>query len=177
MTGEATVHAPLGTGNAGQELTVSGSLSLIEGQLTALPILDEIGTFTRTERFRRLELTRASAQFTRTPERLDISNMVVESEGLIRIEGAYSIVDGQIDGTFEVGLTPATLQWIPGSQEEIFTDSHGGYRWTPMRLTGPADHPRDDLTARLVAATGKSLIDGAEGLEGTVKKTIDSLLH
>jgi len=181
LTGEATVQAPLGTPDAAREVTVSGSLAMVEGQLTALPILDEIGTFTHTERFRQLELTRASADFTRTPDRLEVRNMVVESEGLIRVEGSYTIVNGQIDGTFQVGLTPATLQWIPGSQDEIFVDSRGGYRWTPMRLTGPVDHPVDDLTPRLVAAAGNSLIQGAQGLEGTVKKAgegvLDLLLH
>jgi hypothetical protein len=50
-----------------------------------------------------------------------------------------------------------------------------------MRLTGPAEHPVDDLTPRLVAATGKALIHGAEGVEGEVKKAgesaLDLLLH
>jgi hypothetical protein len=181
LSGDAKIEAPLGTGDAARMLTVSGSLSMLEGQLTALPILDEIGTFTHTARFRQLELTRASADFTRTPERIEVRNMVVESEGLIRVEGAYTVVDGRIDGTFQVGLTPETLQWIPGSQDEIFVDSRGGYRWTPMRLTGPVEHPVDDLTPRLVAAAGNSLIKGAEGVEGTVKKAgegvLDLLLH
>jgi hypothetical protein len=181
LSGDAKIEAPLGTGNAAQMLTVSGSLSMVEGQLTALPVLDEIGVFTHTAQFRQLELTRASADFTRTPERLEVRNMVVESEGLIRVEGAYTVVDGQIDGTFNVGLTPETLQWIPGSQDEIFVDSRGGYRWTPMRLTGPVEHPVDDLTPRLVTAAGNSVIKGAEGVEGTVKKAgesvLDLLLH
>ena len=181
MAGQVHIQAPLGSGNAANELTVSGSMGLLEGQLTALPILDEIGTFTHTERFRTLELTRASADFTRTPERLEVRNMVVESEGLIRVEGTYTIVDGRIDGSFQVGLTPATLQWIPGSQEEIFTDSRDGYRWTPMRLTGPVDHPNDDLTPRLAAAAGDTIIKSAAGVEGTVKKVgqgvLDLLLH
>ena len=79
------------------------------------------------------------------------------------MEGAYTVEHGEIAGTFQVGLTPATLQWIPGSQEQIFTVSRGGYLWTSVRLTGPAEHPVDDLTPRLVAATSKELIQGAEG--------------
>jgi len=176
LAGVANINAPLGTGEAASELTVSGSLALVDGQLTALPILDEIGTFTHTERFRTLELTRASANYKRTPGRLEVTDLVVESEGLIRIEGAYTVVDGQIDGDFQVGLTPATLQWIPGSQELIFTDSRGGYRWTPMHITGPVAHPVDDLTPRLITATGKTIIKGAEDIEGTVKKTGEGLL-
>ncbi len=181
LTGQTTIKAQLGTGDPARGLTLSGSLAMLDGQLTALPILDQIGAFTHTQRFRQLELTRASGDFTRTPARLEVRNLVVESKGLIRVEGACTIVNGRIDGTFQVGLTPETLQWIPGSQEEIFVDSRGGYRWTPMKLTGPVGNPTDDLTPRLIAATGNTLIKGAEGLEGTVKKAgqsvLDMLLH
>jgi hypothetical protein len=181
LAGTANLHVPLGSAGAASQLTVSGSLSLVQGHLTALPILDEIGLFTHTQRFRELDLTQASGNFSRSSDRLEVDNMVVESEGLIRVEGNYTIVDGQIDGAFQVGLTPATLQWIPGSEDHVFVDSRDGYRWTSMRLTGPADHPRDDLTPRLAAAAGQSVIDGAEDVEGTVKKAgqgvLDLLLH
>jgi hypothetical protein len=105
----------------------------------------------------------------------------VEAEGLIRVEGSYTVENGEIAGIFEVGLTSATLQWIPGSQEQIFTTSRDGYRWTEMKLSGPVAHPVDDLTPRLVAAAGNAVIQGATGVEGAVKKAaqsaLDLLLH
>jgi hypothetical protein len=182
ISGHANIQAPL-TGDPGTPpaVTVTGSASMSDGILTALPILDQIGLFTQTERFRRLDLTRASAQFTHTPTRLEVRNLVVESAGLIRMEGSCTIENGQIAGDFLVGLTPSTLQWIPGSQEQVFTTSRDGYRWTNMHLSGPAEHPVDDLTPRLAAATGKSVIEGAQGVEGAVKKGVqeglDLLLH
>jgi hypothetical protein len=174
LTGEANIHASLGGEAPSRDVRVSGSASLIEGQLTALPILDEIGTFTQTERFRRLELTRASAVFTSTPGRVEVRDLVLEAEGLIRVEGAYTVENGEIAGKFQVGLTPATLQWIPGSEEEIFTDSRGGYLWTAMKLSGPATHPVDDLTPRLIAAAGNQVIKGAAG---TVQKAAEGVLN
>ena len=184
LTGQANVQATLGVGeqgNAGHDVTISGTASLVSGRLTALPILDQIGVFTHTERFRQLDLTRASAEFTRTADQLDVRNLVVESAGLIRVEGAYTVRNGEIAGDFKVGLTPATLQWIPGSQEEVFTDSRAGYWWTNMKLSGPAAHPNDDLTPRLVAATGNGVIKDVQGVESTVKKAaqsaLDLLLH
>ena len=66
----------------------------------------------------------------------------MESEGLIRVEGSFTIEHGQIDGTFQVGLTPATLQWIPGSQGQIFVSSRDGYLWSPMKLSGAGGPPR-----------------------------------
>ena len=59
LTGRADVQAALGIGDegtAGHAITVTGSAALTEGRLTALPILDQIGLFTHTERFRQLEL-------------------------------------------------------------------------------------------------------------------------
>jgi hypothetical protein len=181
LSGVANIHAPLGVPDAARQVTVSGSLAMVDAQLTALPILDQIGLFTHTERFRQLELTRASGDFTRSADRLEVRNMVVEAEGLIRVEGNYTVTNGQIDGTFQVGLTPATLQWIPGSQDTIFADSRGGYRWTAMRLTGSVQHPIDDLTPRLIAAAANTVIHGAQDIENTVKKAgqdaLDMILH
>jgi hypothetical protein len=63
----------------------------------------------------------------------------------------------------------------------VFVDSRGGYRWTGMRLTGSVQHPVDDLTPRLIAAAANSVIKGAQGVEGAVKKAgedaLDLLLH
>ena len=185
LEGDADFEMPLGTGNGEKggpgTPSVSGSLTLLEGRLTALPILDQLGLFTHTERFRQLDLTRATADFTRTPARVAVRNLVAESAGLIRVEGSYVVENGNIAGNFRVGLTPATLQWIPGSQEEIFTDSRAGYLWTSMNLNGPVEHPADDLTPRLVAAAGGHVIEGVQGAVGTVKKAaesvLDSLLH
>jgi hypothetical protein len=182
LAGTANVHAPLGPARdsaaPASGIAVSGSLSLANGRLTALPILDQIGLFTHTERFRQMELSRASADFTHTADRLEIRNMIVESEGLMRVEGAYTIENGEISGVFRVGLTPSTLQWIPGSQEQVFTVSGEGYRWTTMHLSGPANHPVDDLTPRLVAATGGAVIQGAEGaVRKAAQSALDLLFH
>jgi hypothetical protein len=76
-----------------------------------------------------------------------------------------------IDGTFQVGVTPASLQWLPGSQERVFTQQRGGYVWTPMRVTGPARKPQEDLSPRLIAAAQRAVI---EGVESTVRDTIKS---
>jgi hypothetical protein len=136
-------------------------------------VLDQLGVFAHTERFRQMELTRATASFSSEPGRLEVRNFVAEAEGLIRVEGDYTVRNGEIDGTFQVGLTPETLQWIPGSQDSIFTVSRDGYLWTPMRLTGPATHPVDDLTPRLIAAAGTGVI---KGVQGTVEKAAQGIL-
>ena len=85
-----------------------------------------------------------------------------------------------MDGTFQVGVTPGSLQWLPGSQGKVFTASRDGYLWTSMRLTGPVDSPTEDLTPRLVAAAQGAIIEGVEKTVkdpvGTVLDTVKSLL-
>jgi hypothetical protein len=167
ISGEIDVRTPLPMNNA---LIVSGKLSLDNGQLEALPVLDQIATFTRLQQFRTLKLTRASADFRQENQRITVQNFVAESVGLIRMEGAFTVQNGMIEGAFEVGVTPSSLQWLPGSQERVFTQTRGGYVWTPMRLTGPLDKPEEDLSPRLAAAAKGAIIDGVEnGVRGTIE--------
>ncbi|MDB6155560.1 MAG: hypothetical protein JWL90_4013 [Chthoniobacteraceae bacterium] len=167
VSGEIDTRTPLPIKNG---LVVSGKLNLENGQLEALPVLDQIATFTRLQQFRTLKLTKASADFRQENQRTTVQNFVVESVGLIRMEGAFTVQDGKIDGVFEVGVTPSSLQWLPGSQERVFTQARGGYVWTPMRLVGPLDKPEEDLSPRLAAAAKGALIDGVEGgVRGTIE--------
>jgi hypothetical protein len=143
-------------------VAVSGTIELKDGRLEALPVLNEVATFTRSQQFRSLSLTRASARFERTGNEIRVQDFVAESEGLIRMEGGFTIASGQIDGLFQVGVSPATLQWLPGSQDRVFTVARGGYLWTPVRLTGAVDSPSEDLSSRLIAAAGGAIIEKVE---------------
>ena len=125
---------------------LEGSISLAQGRLEALPVLDQIATFTRSQQFRTLDLSTASGDFKRTATRLEVTHFILESKGLIRVEGAFTVENSLMDGTFDVGVTPGSLQWLPGSQGKVFTVSREGYLWTPMRLTGPVGSPTEDLT-------------------------------
>ena len=150
---------------------LSGTVHLTEGSLEALPVLDQIAIFTRTAQFRRLALTRATGEFQRNEERLTVQNFVAESAGLIRLEGAFQVEGKRIDGNFEVGVTPSSLQWLPGSQARVFTVARDGYLWAPMRLVGPLEKPTEDLSPRLIAAAQGEIIDQATG---TARDVIDS---
>jgi hypothetical protein len=182
LSGDVNVSTPLPVPASG--LPVSGTLRLVGGELTALPVLDQIATFTATQQFRRLVLKHVEGDFQQDGKRLQVSKFVLESEGLIRVEGAFTVENSMIDGTFQVGVTPASLQWMPGSREKVFMDNHDGYVWAPMRLVGPLDKPKEDLTPRLIAATQGAVIEGAqnavkEGIKtgrDAVKGALDLLL-
>jgi len=174
LSGDVAIRGPLPLPGAGPEF--SGSLSLARGELTALPVLDQIALFTGTQQFRRLTLSRASADFRQESAKLRVTKFVAESEGLIRLEGDFIIEKAMIDGTFQVGISPTSLAFIPGSREKVFTESRAGYVWAPMRLTGPLNKPNEDLTARLAKAAGDVAIETVKGtVEDTIKTGRDTI--
>jgi hypothetical protein len=144
---------------------ISGSLTLTDGKLEALPVLNELATFTQLAQFRTLTLSRVQGDFRRRGGRLSVSKLVAESSGLMRIEGEFVIENDEIKGDFQVGLAPNTLQWLPGARTKLFATTREGYCWAPMHLEGPVESPREDLSARLIAAVA----------EGAIQGTIESL--
>lgn len=151
------------TGNAeGREgLKQSGTLYLDEGLLTDLPLLGKIADYTRSERFRRLTLSKAQADFTREGDRIVITNIAIQSDGLSRLEGSL-IVDGRaLDGDFKLGVTPGTLRWIPGAEQKVFAGSGAGFLWTDLRVAGTLDSPSEDLSSRLLVGAVESVVEEA----------------
>ena len=174
LAGTTKVNAPLPHG----DLQIEGDLRLVDGQLEALPLLDQIATFTRTEQFRRVTLTRGSLSFTSSAELVRVKNLLLESEGLLRVEGSATIANDRIDGVLQVGVTASSLQWLPGSQSRVFTVAHDGYFWTPVHLKGPVSHPHEDLTKRLAAAAaGELLKNSGDTLQDAAKTLLDLIPH
>jgi len=151
--------------------TVSGKVWLEKGVIEALPVLNKLADYLRTDRFRRIELSQASATIRYDAQGLLVENLVVESKQLIAIHGRFTLINGQVDGTFDVGITPGPLQWIPGSQAKVFTTQRDGYVWAPMRVTGTPRNLKEDLSPRLLAAAGDAVV---EKVENTATQAVDS---
>jgi hypothetical protein len=175
VSGTAKVHAPL----RGGPIQAQGELQLVDTRLEALPLLNQIARFTRTERFRQIALTRGSLRFESRNERTVLSDVVLESEGLLRAEGGCTITrNKKVEGMFQVGVTSASLQWLPGSQSRVFTVARDGYYWTPVRISGSVDHLHEDLTKRLLAAAAGELLQNSNGtLEDAARKLLDLIPH
>jgi hypothetical protein len=170
LLGTAKVTGQLGDPAS---LKVTGSLRLASGRLEALPVLERIALFTRMEQFRQFVLQSASAEFSWQDGKLNVTQLLLESERLIRIEGSFSVERRFLDGQFQMGVTPASLRWLPGSQSRVFTTEREGYLWAPMRVTGPVDQLKEDLSPRLAAAAGTEVL---EGIKGTVEQGAKDLL-
>ena len=135
-----------------EPVAVSGALKLTDGVLQELAALDKIAALTRHPRFRRLPLHVVRARFSYAQGTLKVTDFRAESEGLICVEGSFTVEKKRIRGRFQLGVSPDVAESIPGARESVFTKAHEGYVWTPVRLRGPLESPRDDLKPRLVKA-------------------------
>jgi hypothetical protein len=136
-----------------------GTLQVRDGVLTALPFLDSLAAYADTQRFRVLPLSEAHTLWEYESRGVVFRDLVVASEGLIRIEGTLAIRDRQLDGSFRLGLAPGTLARIPGAETDVFLPGERGLLWAPLRITGTLDDPKEDLTTRLIAAAGMRMFD------------------
>lgn len=154
-----TVESSYGAENHSNKLVVRGSLQVHDGMLTALPVLDALAAYSDTRRFRVLSLSTAKTDWRWTKDELFLSNLILACEGLVRLEGNLRVRGQELDGTFQLGLAPGTLARIPGAETQVFSPGSHGLLWTPLRITGTLDDPKEDLTDRLIAAAGLRMFD------------------
>jgi len=161
VAGDGRVQISLRDGPPASPM-VAGHAELQQGVLEALPVLNKIADFTKTDRFRRLILNQVRGDFRYDQNGLHVSNFTFESERLILVKGTFTVANGQIDGTFDLGITPGPLQWLPGSQDKVFSAVRDGYAWTTMHVAGPVKSPREDLSARLYTAAQNAVVQKME---------------
>lgn len=161
---------------------VAGLARLQGGMLTGLPVLDRLALFCGSSRFRNLPLHEASAQFTYQESAWHISNILVESENLVRVEGWLEIgKGGALTGRLQVGLRADGL-WkaLPGFSD-VFSVSRqgagGNLAWANVNIGGTLDNPSEDLSARLIKAAGNRLTEIGMGKAAEVADVAARLLN
>jgi hypothetical protein len=145
--------------NHGGAPVARGRLTVRNGTLTALPVLDTLAAYADTRRFRVLSLSEAHTDWRWKNGEILLSNLVLASEGLVRLEGNLVIRGKALDGTFRLGLAPGTLATIPGAETDVFVAGERGLVWAPLSITGTLDDPKEDITDRLIAAAGLRMFD------------------
>jgi len=157
LTGDVTSSYALS--NPAGYPVASGKLEIRNGVLTALPVLDVLAAYADTRRFRVLTLNEARVSWRWQKGIISLSDLVLSSEGLVRLEGNVTLRGEQVDGIFRLGLAPGTLSTIPGAETTVFLPGERGLLWAPLRITGTLDDPKEDLSDRLVAAAGMRMFD------------------
>ncbi len=140
-------------------LETHGHLGIVNGTLTALPLLDSLAAYADTRRFRVLSLSDARTDWRWTSGETAFNNLVLASEGLMRLEGNLTIRGRNLDGSFRLGLAPGTLATIPGAETDVFSPGERGLVWASLRISGTLDDPKEDLTDRLIEAAGMRMFD------------------
>ena len=75
------------------------------------------------------------------------------------------------------GVARTALRWLASAGSLVFNEpEHGGYMWTSLHLTGPANSPHEDLTPRLAGTIEKEAIDKARKSTDAVIDTASGLL-
>jgi hypothetical protein len=156
----------------GPAISTKGKLRIKSGVVQALPLLDRVADYTHTARFRRIVLDEAAGDVALEGARTRVTNLVLQSNGLIRVEGEL-LIDGRLlSGDLLVGVSPETLRWMPGAQNHVFTDANtgkvSGFVWTRVVVSGTLDSPKENLSNRLLSAMGQAvLLDAPMEVLGT----------
>jgi len=142
-----------------------GTITIRNGVVETLPILEMLARFTQSKRFERIALRDGGgANFVREGGRTTLSDIDFQSDGLGRLTGDLAIEDGDLAGVLQLGVIPGTLKWIPSAEQKIFTDAREGHLWTTVRVSGTVDDPQHDLTPRLASAGVDAAVDMLERL-------------
>lgn len=157
FTGE--IQSDFSIDNHGGDPVARGKMRVEKGTLTALPVLDALAAYADTRRFRVLPLSEAHTEWRWKNGEIFLTNLVLASEGLVRLEGNIFIRGRDLDGSFRLGLASGTLASIPGAETDVFAPGERGLVWTTLRVTGTLDDPKEDLTDRLMAAAGLRMFD------------------
>lgn len=139
-----------------ETLTAKGTIQLVEGRLEALPVLNELSTFLKTEQLRSMPLQKGLAKFSWRGGVLDVEQFSLESQGIFKTHGAFKVLaDGVLDGSCQVGVSVRVLQWLPALSAKVFETEHDGFVWTTVKIGGTSAKPNEDLSLRLAKAAGE----------------------
>jgi hypothetical protein len=144
--------------------------------------LEKAADFTGRAEFRRLPISKSTADFEIQNGNFAFRNVVLESAGLLRVEGSLSVAKNKnLVGELQVGVAPALLNGIPGARSKVFTREADGFVWTPVSVGGSIDTPTENLSSRLVAAAGGAALEAVEPVLQSVpepaRKAVDETIN
>jgi hypothetical protein len=136
-----------------------GNIVFTGARLRDLPLLKSAASFLRDSSWTNPSLEKLSTDFEWSEGNLTLTNLVVESAGLGRIEGSVRIAKGgDLSGQLELGLDLNTLKLLPGARETIFATSRNGWYWSPVQLSGTLSDPKESLSPRLAACLASAVL-------------------
>ena len=155
-----------------------GKFQIENATIDNVSFLDEAAAVTGILALQKLPVQALSANFDYQNEEAKFSNVILESRGVLKVEGNLWIKpDGAISGNLQLGVAPNFLTAMPGARESVFTIQRDGYFWTPVKLGGTLEVPREDLSARMAPIIASSLLlkNAPQVLEAVPAPAIDAI--
>ena len=156
---QGTISGPIKITGPPGDLRYEGTLEVADAMVQSMSLLDQLARYTKAEQFKHLPLQTARVDFIKRGERIELRNLVLQSDGLMRIEGNIDLDGEAMTGHLQAGVTPGTLRWIPGAEQKVFTEDRGGFRWSPLELSGTIHDPKENLSSALLLAAGEAVVE------------------
>jgi hypothetical protein len=156
---QGTISGPIKITGPPGDLRYEGTLQVADAMVQSMGLLDQLARYTKAEQFKHLPLQTTSADFVKQGDRIELRNLVLQSDGLMRIEGSIDLDGDMIIGHLQAGVTPGTLRWIPGAEQKVFTEDRNGFRWSPLELSGTIHDPKENLSGALLLAAGEAVME------------------
>ncbi len=142
----------------GKEPLIVGKLEIKDGTLQALPVLNTVSIYLAEPKYRTLEFQKFSCDFEKFRDQTHLRNIVLESKGLIQVEGNLKIEGENLNGLFDIGIPSNYLENIPGAKNSVFQPGKDELLWAKVKIGGNFDDMTEDLSGRLMAAATEEMI-------------------
>lgn len=156
---QGQAQADLRYRSEGGRQELEGTVGVLGGQVTLLPVLDRLARYFDNEQLRRVVFEDARCRVNWRPGRTELSEIDLHSRGLLRLQGTLVLDGERVDGTLNFGVTPGLLARLPQAEQRVFAEDREGMRWTPVRLGGTLAKLDEDLSGRIIAAATQRMID------------------
>jgi hypothetical protein len=136
-----------------------------------------IASFLRNPSWLNPAIQALSADFEWSEGTLTLTNLVVESSGLARIEGSLRVgAGGDLSGELQLGLDQTALRQLPGARETVFTTARNGWYWSPVQLGGTLSAPSEDLSSRLATSIAGAVLlkESGKAMDAVPSNAIDT---
>lgn len=156
----------------------TGNFRLVNVQLIGIPVLRDIASITGTTALQEPVFNEMSANFDYKNQSVRLSNIQLENQGLLKLEGSLFISsEGNLEGNFLLGVGEGLLATLPGAREGVFQNQKNGYYWTPLNVGGSLQMPNEDLSPRLAPyVVGKVLLNqGSKFIEKVPANAVDQV--
>ena len=92
-----------------------------------------------------------------------ISDLSLTSKNQLKVTGDLSLQpNDSLSGTLNIGLPEATVMGGRNpALPKVFAESHDGFRWVTLKISGTGSRPTDDFLERIQAAGGLSVTSDA----------------